>query len=371
MTKSKEPRERPSQEQAFFQRRMAQLPAAAEKFGGVELPKAPVPSLDALHVTAPGPQPVTEMELLSFVDELVRERAKRTERKYGEAIQLGDEVTVDMLGYANGRLIPFSPRKGLVLQPGSGKVLPWLDEALLECAVGDSLELPVKFPDDEPVEELRGAETTWLIDVVAAAEVAAPDPDSDAFLKLLSKDKKTIDEAMEQVSTQLEDERIGEAWEEARERVIDELVKRSDVRIPVALIDEEIRRSWQRIEEPFLSSKGFDDDEKREALAGWLDDPETRLEAERSLSLAVVLRAIAEREKLEFDAKTLGVLVGEAKSRFKLTKQSIKDAIQDPAAQAAMVNLGMHTRALQYVLERATVTFEGVEGTHKFTAHDA
>jgi trigger factor len=355
-----------SQEQAFFQRRIAQLPTPQATFGGVALPSVKVPSLEGLSITAPMPPPVSEDELLAAAEDLARSRARRTPRKYGEKVQAGDEVTIDMLGYVDGKLMPFSARKGLVTEAGAGDLLPWLDEVLLECNVGDSLELPVTYGEDDPVEALRGLTATYLIDVVGAAKVSMPEVGSEAFVHLLSRKAKTLDEALTEVAEMVEGERAADAWDEARERVIDELIRRTEVSIPPALVDEEIRRSWARIEEPYLDAKGFDDDEKREALDGWLDDEPTRIDAQRRLCLGLVLKAIVERDQLTFDQKTLEVLTAEGKARFKLSKAKVKEALSDPATHASLVNVGLHTRALQSVLERSQVTFEGLPGVHRF-----
>ncbi len=338
--------------QTFFSRRMAPIPPRAQ----LELPETVAPSLDALVIETPAPRPFTADELLAFADDLARERAPRTQRKFGEKLQLGDIATVDLLGYHDGRLLPFSARQGLEIEVGAGDTLPWLDESLLECAVGDGLELPLTMPDDEPVEALRGAEVTWLVDVTGAYRLELPALDSPAFLALLSK-KPTLDAAMEELSTRLEDERIAEAWEEARERVIDELVRRTDVQLSAALVDEEIARLWRRVEAPLLEAKRFEPDELKEALAGWLRDDATRVDAERRLRLALALRAIAKKEQLTFDKEALRLMVDDAKARFGLKKDAIKKALkeEDTRTHDAIEGLGLHLRALQFAVDAAQI----------------
>lgn len=331
---------RASTEQAFFERRMAKV-AAPKLPDGV--PEIAAPSLENLAVKAPMPDAITEEEIIALADQLVAERAPKKTRKYGERVELGDRVEVDMLGYFDGKLLPFSPRKSLEVVVGAGDTLPWLDEALLECSVGDGLQLAGEN------------DVTWLVDVTKATHQTLPDRESAEYLTLLNKKAPTLEAALEEVAAMLEDERVMEARDEARNTVIDALVDRTDVVIPASLIDEEIRRDWVRLEEPMLISRDFGDDELREALDGWLKDDDTRLAAERKLRLAVALRAIAQKEGITFDKEAMGLMVDEAKARFGLTPAKIKKALDDTNVASQLVGLGMHLRVLQHVMDRATV----------------
>lgn len=346
---------------------MAAIPPLPARHAPQALPPIAAPSLENLVVTAPAPVPATADELIAYADQLVRDRSPRSPRKYGEKIQLGDEVIVNMLGFAKGELIPFSARQGLVVEVGQGAVLPWLDEELLECSVGDGFELPVTFGDDEPVESMRGVEASFLVDIVSASSVAVPDPQSPEFLQLLGP-AASLDQAMDAVADQLEDERVTAAWDEARERVIDEIVGRTEVSLLPMLIDEEIRRTWQRLEEPFLKSRKFEEPELLEALAGWMMDEDTRIEASRRLRLGLALQAITTRDNIQFDAEALRLIADEARLRFGLTPKDLADGLKDPKVHPALTSLGLHLRALQTVLAAASVKFEGMEGVFPFRA---
>ncbi|MGV3622410.1 MAG: hypothetical protein ACO1OB_16450 [Archangium sp.] len=340
---------RPSAEQAFFQRKMANIAVPERPQLPPGVPEVEAPSLENLAISAPVPEPITEEEIIGLADELVSQRAPKTARKYGERVELGDVVEVDLLGYFEGKLLPMSARRGLAVVVGAGDTLPWLDEALLECAVGDSLQL---------TSENEGGTVNWLVDVMKATHQALPDRESPEYLALLDKKAATLDAALEQVAHMLENERVLEAEDEARNMVIDALVDRVEVAMPGALIDEEIRRDWARLEEPFLVSRDFGEDELREALEGWQQDEAMRIEAERKLRLAVALRAIAVKENIVFDKETMGLMVNEAKARFGLKPATMKKALDDTNVVTQLMGLGLHLRTLEFVMEKASVKFE-------------
>ena len=340
---------RTSTEQAFFQRKLANVAVPQQPPLPPGVPQVEAPSLEGLAVVAPTPSPITDEEIVALADQIVSERAPKKARKYGERAQLGDVVEVDLLGYFEGKLLPFSARQALAVTVGDGDTLPWLDEALLECAVGDSLQL---------ASENEGGTVHWLVDVVKATHQTLPDRESPAYLALLDKKAETLEAALEGVAEMLEEERFMEARDEARDTVIDALIDRVEVVMPAALIDEEIRRDWARLEEPFLASRDFSPDELREALDGWQKDDALRVEAERKLRLAVILRAIAQKEGLTFDKEAMGLMVNEAKVRFGLKPATMKKALDDTNVVTQLMGLGMHLRTLEFVMERATVKFD-------------
>lgn len=330
--------------------------------GGRPVPKLPsvrAPSLENLAVTVPAPEDLTEQDILLRLHEHALVEADKRERASGEPIEMGDLVLLDTLGYADGQLIPFSVRAGLELEMAPQAELPGLCEGLVGTPVGEGREVVLVLPDDYPVEALRGVEATFLVDVVAAQQVALPAPDSDEFLALFG-EGMTMDELMESIAEELEDELAEELWLEARELVLDELVLRSpEVALTPELVDEEIRRSWEDSELPLLKTKDFDEDELREALDCWLSDEDTRLDAERNLRVGLALRAIVERDQLVLTPKAQEELLEAAVEPLGLSPEQAREALADPQTSGPIRDSLMHLMAVEHVMSLAEVSFEG------------
>jgi trigger factor len=345
-------------EQAVEQRQ-APLPASAS---GREV-VVKVPSLDDLHVTVPAPEDITEQEALERFHELALEHAQKRERAPGEPVRMGDLVVLDTLGYAEGRLIPFSARSEVEMELAAQAQLPGFSEALVGTPVGESREVEVTLPEDYPVEHLRGAKATFLVDVVAAEEVTLPVAESKEFLQALGRGQ-TVDEVMESVADELEEERAEELWLEAQEFVLDELVVRTgELSLPPELVDEEIQRRWEERELPLLQEKDFDPEELKEALDGWLGDVSTRLDAERSLRIGLALRAIVVRDQLQLTPEKLEELVEEAVEPLGLSPEEARQALADPQTAGPIRDSAMHLLAVDYVMEHARIQFEGMPET--------
>ncbi|HEX8818450.1 MAG TPA: peptidylprolyl isomerase [Archangium sp.] len=332
----------------------------------LKLPTAKAPSLDGIQVSVPQDSAISQEELLMRFHEIVRSRATTRDRAPGEPVQMGDNVILDTLGYAEGRLIPFSARGGLELEMAPSDLMPGLCEGLVGTAVGSGQEVEVTLPETYPVESLRGVRATFLVDVVAAQEVKMPDAESDAFLRTLGRGN-TLEAVMESIADEIADERADDLWLEAQERVLDEIVRRTEVDLTVELVDEEIRQAWSASEARLLAAKDFAPDELQESLDGWLEDPNTRLEAERRLRIAFGLKAIIERDKLQLTPEKLDEVLEEAVAPAGLSLEEARGALANPATAEGIRNAATQVMAVRYVMSKAQVRFEGVPGVFSGT----
>ncbi|NRD48812.1 peptidylprolyl isomerase [Corallococcus exiguus] len=336
------------------------LPVAPGLGHQADLPQVKAPSLENLNIRVPQGEDLTEEDLLERFHELARAKAQVRERAEGEALAMGDDVRLDILGYANGRLIPLSTRMGYWMELAPQVMLPGFAEVIAEASVGDSVEVGLVLPDNYPADQLRGMPARFLVDVRGARQVSMPDTESDAFLQQLGRGS-THEEVMSSIVEEMESEMADMLWVDARNRVLDEIVARADVTVPKALVDEEIRRRWKQAEGEVLAQKFFSLEEQQEALDGWLHHPGIRDDVERRLKIALVLRAIAQRDKLQLTPQVTLELLKESSEPFGITEAQLRESMLDPAASAQMTDVAWHLLAVEHVMTQAKVTFEGAE----------
>jgi trigger factor len=325
----------------------------------LKLPAVAAPSLEGLAVRVPAPDDLTEGDLLRRLNEKARAVAKTRERAKGEKLAVGDDVQLDVLGYLDGKLMPFSARFGFWTELGPIPALPGYGEAVAEGAVGDALQVQLVLPDDYPLEAFRGKPARFMVDVRAAREVTLPDLDTPAGVAALGLGK-TLDEAVDAIREELEDELAYQLTLEGQDLVLDELVKRAGVQVPATLVDEEVRRRWGDAEGRVMVQKEFDVDEQREALQLWLEDPATRGECERRLAIGLVLKAVAEKEKLALTPEKLEALLVEHGAQFGLDAAAVHAGLRESKETTTRLSeLGWYLLALEAVLARAKVSFEG------------
>ncbi|HSP78027.1 MAG TPA: peptidylprolyl isomerase [Myxococcaceae bacterium] len=335
--------------------------ASVMNAGPVELPPARAPSLAGLEVRVPRPEDLTQEDLIVRFHEKKRAVASVRERALGEPVALGDDVQLDTVGYAAGKLIPFSARFGVWMELAPIEALPGFAEGVAEGTVGGSVQLQLELPEDYPVESLRGQPVRFIVDIRAAREVTPPDDSSPELLKKLGMGS-SLDEVMQNIREELEDELADQLWVQGRDMVLEEVARRAAPEVPRSLVDEEIRRRWAEAEGRAMVERDFDVEEQQEALQAWLTDPSTREEAERRLHLGLALKAVVEEAKLTLTPEKLEELLTGQVEPFGLTRADVKQALGESQKTARHLHdLAWHLLAVEYVMSKAKVIFEGAE----------
>ncbi|WP_177233713.1 FKBP-type peptidyl-prolyl cis-trans isomerase [Stigmatella erecta] len=345
-----------------MRRRVEQSAAArALATGGVELPKVQPPSLENLEVTVPRATAPSRDALLERYHELRREHARRRQRSPGEPAALGDEVVLDILGFAHGQPIPGSARLRLRLELAPRPVLPGLFEGMVGLRVGDSTRLLITLPPGYPVEGLRGAKAEFLVMLHEAWELTFLPEDSAEFFTQMGRGM-TLEEVMHSIAEELEEQLSDELWLEAEQRVLDEVAERTQVELPASLIDEELRRAWGRGEGRTLISLNTPLEHQEFSLQAWLADDFQRQDAVRRLRVSLGLQALIESGQLQVTADDLHGLLDRIASDLGLSSSEVKAALkEDRGAARTVAQTALHLKAVEYVMDRARIHFEGAE----------
>ncbi|WP_224243070.1 trigger factor [Hyalangium gracile] len=324
----------------------------------VPLPEARLSSSEPIRVSVPPAPPLTEEELIRRFNQLLREHARLRAREPGEPVELGDDVQLDIIGYANEKLIPFSIRGELWMELAPQDELPGFAETLAGSAVGDCVGIELVLPDTYPVKSLRGVRARFMVDLMAAREVVLPDPESEEFLRQLGRGS-TLPEVMNALGQELLQEHEDARWLDAQNRVLDVLASRLEVKLPESLIDEEIRRRWEASEGPTVREKNFSPAETHEALQAWRTDPATRAEVERRLRVSMALKAVAERDGLRLEHNEVFGVLEKYMEAYGLKASEVREALATPETAAPLRNLAWHLRTVEHVMEQAEIHFEG------------
>jgi trigger factor len=326
------------------------------------LPDVEAPNLDEISVTVPAAEPITAEQIAAAFAAERREHAAVRDRPEGEAVGAGDEVMIDVIGYSNGEIIPFSVRNEMWVDAEPDDFLPGLFEGLVGIPVGESEVIDVDLPDDYVVPELRGAPASFAVSVHAARELTLPDDEDPKFLAATGLGK-TLDEVMLALRAKLEEDMIDELVEEGRQLVIDQLAARVQVDLPKSLVDEEIRRRWLDAEGKTLATLGHEFDEQERALDRWKTDEITRALAERSLRVALAIGAIAKRDGVSVGKEEIDGFLSALAEGSGIDMQSMVDVVQrDKKTQRLLADKLLNLLTFEHVMAFVEVRYEGDEG---------
>ncbi len=205
----------------------------------------------------------------------------------------------------------------IVIEIGSKRYLPGLEDALIGLSVGDSKEVKITLPDDYPTAENRGKEALFNLELKQIREKALPDLD-DEFAKDMG-NFDSLDDLKERIR-----EDLGRSLEERRKQELrngirEELLKRNTFDVPQSMVkarynyinalhDMELRRSGTTL-----------DAEAAKDASILSRNEET---ADREVRVSLILNQIAEKEGIEVDDNDYNAYIAE------LAKQSGHDAAQ-------------------------------------------
>lgn len=325
----------------------------------VQLPPVQAPSLEALTVKVPAPQGFTAAQVRKRFLELARPFATERARLPTEKIAWGDEVLLNLAGYSQGRLIPFSVKTQEWLRMEPEPLLPGLYEALVGQASVSGVVATITLPDDYPVASLRGASARFPIQLLAAREVTYPVLDSPEFLHAFGRGK-TIDEATQSVVEQMKQEHTQLLLLQAQQLVLAEVARRTAVVIPREVVDEEIRRRWGATEGAAVAELNFSDEEQEESLNTWLQDESMRQEMELRLRIALALGAIITRDRLTLPPERVEKLLFDEAAAQGLSPASVVASLKaEPQHHARIEQVAWHLQAVDHVMKQAKIEFEG------------
>lgn len=331
----------------------------AEQGQAVELPPVQAPSLEGLNITVPPAEGFTQQDVRDRFLELARPYAEERARAPTEPIEWNDEVLLDLAGYSEGKLIPFSIKTDVWLPLEPEPLLPGLYEAMVGQTPTDGLVVDITLPQNYPVVALRGAPARFMVHIQAAREVKYPDLESPAFLAAFGRGK-TLEEATKSVVEQLKAEHTQVHLLLARQLVLAEVARRTQVDIPPSLVDEEIRRRWGATEGKSVVELEFSDKEQEEALNSWLRDEDTRAEVEMRLRIALALGAIWKRDGLQLPEAFVEKLIRDEAEAEGLSVAEAANALRgSPEGRARLESVATHLYAVDYVMKKAKLTFEG------------
>jgi trigger factor len=234
---------------------------------------------------------VTDEQLNEQLEQIRDEKATWT--PVAEKPKPGDMVNVQIATGAADKDAGEGKSYPLVL--GAGQAIPGIEELVMEAAPGETVERPVRWPDDFPDEAQRGQTKTVRITLNEVKRKSAP-PLDDALAREVG-DFESLDALKKAVRSDMERHAEHEVEAGVRQQLIDQIISANAFDVP---------KSWvQQFVQNYAESYKIPEDQ-REQFAG-----EFRSMAERQIRRDLVIETIAEKEGLLATEKDLDDRIAE------------------------------------------------------------
>ncbi len=257
---------------------------------------------------------VTDEQLEQVIGELREQHATLRpvdDRGAAEA----DIASVKFAGTIDGEPFEGGSADRLPLIIGENRMIPGWEDHLIGLQIGGTTDFDITFPDDYRVEDLRGKEAHFEVELLDLREKVLPEVDDD-FAQSVG-DVKTLAELRTEIREAMEKRAEDEARHTFGDRIIDVAVSNATVELPEVLITNEIdimrdelasRLAQQRIgmEQYLALSK-----QTPEELLVELREPATR-----RVKTLLVLSAIAENEGVDATPEQIDAEIAEQLARY-------------------------------------------------------
>jgi trigger factor len=240
-------------------------------------PELTLDRLEGFRVMRPT-DAVTDEQVQEQIDQLRDQRATWSPAE-GKPLE-GDLVTVILATSDEDGTIPEGKEYRLVM--GAGQAIPAIEEVVMTLDQGESVERPVKWPDDFPDEAQRGRTKSVRAHLTEVKRKELPVLD-DAFAREMG-DFDSLEAFTKVVRDDLTASAVREADSAARTQLLDEIVKANPFEIPPSWVKQMIQAYAEAYKIPQEEIVKFGD--------------EIRGMAERQVRRDLILDTIADREKL-------------------------------------------------------------------------
>jgi trigger factor len=314
------------------------------------LPDVPAPSIDNIELERLTVDPEDKA-----VDEQIRQLATQNKRwedaPKKHAAATGDLVVMDFEGEVGGK--PFEGGKGedMQVELGTGRLIPGFEDQLVGAKAGDAREVKVTFPDEYPVENLKGKQATFAV-TVKGVKTSGETSVDDEFAKTLG--LTDLDQLKKLIRDQQAQELNGLTRTHMKRQLLDQLASRHDFEVPQTMVDAEnenilaqLRHEASHEADPQAALKEIEQ-----------DSADYRRIAERRVRLGLLLSEIGSANGVDVTDQEMNRLVMQAASQYqgKDRETFIRYVQQEPMAAAQLRAPLYEDKVVDFLFARAKIS---------------
>jgi trigger factor len=281
---------------------------------------------------------VTDQTVQEQIDQLRDQRAVWTPVE--EKAREGDLVTA-MLASADADGVIGAPNE-YKIEVGQGQAIPGVEEVIMSCAPGETVEQSVRWPDDFPDAEQAGKTKTVRVTVREVKRKSLPAAD-DSFARELG-DFDSFDALSKAVREDLTNTAARESDAAVRQRLLDEILAANPFPVPPTWVNRLLGAYAEMYKVP---------PEENERFAQELGPT-----AERQVRRDLAIETLAEREKLVATEKDVDDKVSELATKRGADPGQLYASLQKAGRLKELERGITEDRVFTWLFERNTIVPE-------------
>ncbi|MCW8828807.1 MAG: trigger factor [Gammaproteobacteria bacterium] len=288
---------------------------------------------------------VSDEDLEKMIDNLRQQRAewKSVESKAKE----GDRLNIDFKGTIDGEEFSGGSSENVPVTLGSGRMIEGFEDGLVGAKAGDELTLDLKFPEDYGHKEVAGKPVQFAVKVNSVEEPLLPEVDEE-FAKGFGIGDGSLEALRNEVRQNMERELQQAVTAKNKQAVMDALLEMNKIEVPTALVDNEAETLKQQMMQQMQVPQGKSMPD--------LDASLFKSEAERRVTLGMLVAEIIQANELKVDEEKIKAKVAEIASTYEQPQDVINWYMADRSRLAQVENLLLEDEVVDWVLDKADVS---------------
>ena len=303
-----------------------------------------------LELSRPVHEPSDE-EVQSELDEIAAQN-RTYEARTGKSAKAaeGDMVVADFVGRIDGEAFEGGAGEGAEIVLGSGRFIPGFEEQLIGAKPDTTVTVTVSFPEDYPVETLKGKPAEFEVVVKEVREPKASAAD-DAFAQRLG--LEGLEALKDAVKGQLSQQYDQASRYKLKRTLLDLLDSKHAFPLPPRMVETEFNAIWAQVEQDKAAGELSDEDKAK-------DDDALRAEyrkiAERRVRLGLVLAEIGRLNNVAVTDAELNAAINAEARRYPGQEREVFEAFRSrPELQASLRAPIYEEKVVDLIVSKAKV----------------
>ncbi|WOF42446.1 trigger factor [Sphingopyxis indica] len=314
------------------------------------LPEIEAPSIDGLtleRLTVPADDKAVMAKIQEFAAQMKRfEDAPKTKKA-----ATGDQVIIDFAGSVDGTPFDGGTGEDMAVEIGSGQLIPGFEDQLVGVKAGDEKTVKVTFPEEYPVENLKGKDAEFAV-TVKTVKVPADSKIDDEFAKSLG--LESLDKLKELMKDQVEQEHNGLTRTYMKRKLLDQLAASHDFDVPPTMVEAEFNQIWQQLEH----EASHEEDPEAAKAELEKDRDEYRSIAVRRVRLGLLLSEIGQAHGVQVSNQEMQRLIMQAAQQYRPEdRQRFVEYVQQDALAAAQLRAPLYEdKVVDFLFDKAEIS---------------
>lgn len=289
---------------------------------------------------------VTDKDIATMIETLQKQQGtyKNVRRKAVKE----NRLNIDFVGTKDGEAFEGGTAEGQELILGSNSMIPGFEDGLIGAKKGEEYVLDLTFPEDYQSEELQGAAVQFTVKVNQVAALELPELDDEFFSKY-GVEEGGEEKFREEVRNNMERELKNATKNKVKTQVMDALLDANSVDVPQSLVASEIEALRGQMMQQFGGAAENMD------LKSILPDDMFTEQAERRVSLGLVVGELVKKEELKVDADAVKAMVEEMASTYQDPEEVVNYYYSNRELLAGVESAVLEDQVVDHILEKAKV----------------